>query len=95
MGEGAMRTHLARVLGRLGRRRPAPTFEVWEAPGNGRLLFMVANRLTRRDALEAADRLGRAWPHPRTVVLDGNGAALDRAGGAAGWPRRLAPPPAS
>jgi hypothetical protein len=73
------RTRLPRWL----LRRQDPEFEVWEAAGDGHAYFMVASRLTRREALATATALATARPRPGILVVDGRGTPVHRTGSAA------------
>jgi hypothetical protein len=50
--------------------------ELWEAAGDGKPFFMVASRLTKREAVDTAAARARTRPWRRVLVLDRFGAPV-------------------
>jgi hypothetical protein len=64
-----MRPQLAQLCRLWERFFPCRGFELWEAPYDRRVFFMVAGRLTRQEALDAAALLEAAGPRPPAVLV--------------------------
>jgi hypothetical protein len=64
-----MRAQLAQVCRLWERFFPRHDLELWEAPFDRGVFFMVAGRLTRQEALDAAASLEAVGPRPPAVLV--------------------------